>query len=151
MLDGEEGIVVAGCKDSVIEDVTFDRITQKLTNGPLVRSFGGNFDCRPAVDESLKVFKHDIPALYASHVKNLTIRNFETDRDPSLPDFVRNGLEIENFDGLTVDDFNDRTLPPNAAGPGVAISLRNGRGLRLSNCASTLQDRAFASVQNMNP
>ena len=66
---GEEGIVVAGCADSVIEDVTFDGMSQKLSNGPLVRSYGGNFDFRPAADEGLDVFKHDIPAFYADHVE----------------------------------------------------------------------------------
>jgi polygalacturonase len=151
ILDGEAGIVVAGCKDSVIEDVTFDRISQKLTDGPLVRSFGGNFDYRPAVDESLKVFKHDIPALYADHVKNLTIRHFDVDRDLSLPDFVRKGLEIENFDGLTVDGFNDRQFPPNGKGESVAIYLRNGRKVTISNCAATLEDKSFVSQENVKP
>jgi hypothetical protein len=151
ILDGEEGIVVAGCADSVIEDVTFDRITEKLTDGPLVRSFGGNFDLRPALDESLKIFRHDIPALYADHVKNLTVRHFDVDRDPALPDFVRNGLQIENFDGLKVDGFDDRSLPPRGNGPGIAISLRDGRKVAIIDCAGTLDDRAFVSAEKITP
>jgi hypothetical protein len=150
-IEGEQGIVVAGCSDSVIEDVTFDRIRQKLRDGPLVRSFGGNFDFRPAVDETLRVFKHDIPALYADHVRNLTIRHLDVDRDPSLPDFVRNGLQIENFDGLTVDGFEHRQLPPEGSGPGIAILLRDGRRVSISNCAGTLGDKSFVSAENVKP
>ncbi|HMD61505.1 MAG TPA: glycosyl hydrolase family 28 protein [Opitutaceae bacterium] len=151
MLAGEEGVVVAGCEDSVIEDVTFDGISQNLNDGPLVRSYGGNFDLRPAADERLDVFKHDIPALHADHVRNLAIRHFVVDRGPSLADFVRNGLEIEDFEGLTVDGFDDRQLPPGGNGPGVAISLRSGRKIAITNCAGTLGDRNFVSAKDIEP
>jgi hypothetical protein len=151
MLSGEEGIVVAGCEDSAIEDVTFEGISQRLNDGPLVRSYGGNFDFRPAADEGLNVFRHDIPALHADHVRNLVVRHFEVDRGPSLADFVRNGLEIEDFDGLTVDGFNDRQLPPSGNGPGVAISLRRGRKVAITNCAGTLEDKGFVSAETINP
>lgn len=151
ILEGEEGIVIAGCKDSVIEDVTLDRIRQKLTNGPLVRSFGGNFDLRPAGDESLRVFKHDIPALYADHVKNLTVRDVVVERDPSLPDFVRNVLQIEDFEGLTIKGFDDRQLPLNGNSTHVAIFLRDGRRVTISDCAGNLEDTAFVSALNVKP
>jgi hypothetical protein len=151
MLAGEEGIVVAGCDDSVIEDVTFEGISQRVNDGPLVRSYGGNYDFRPAADERLNVFKHDIPALHADHVKNLTIRHFEVDRGPSLAEFVRNGLEIEDFEGLTVDGFFDPQLPPTGSGPGVAISLHNGRKVAITNCPGTLEDRRFVWADHVNP
>ncbi|HEY5078487.1 MAG TPA: glycosyl hydrolase family 28 protein [Opitutaceae bacterium] len=151
MVTGEEGIVVAGCSDSPIEDVVLEGISQRMSDGPLVRSYGGNFDFRPAADESLRVFKHDIPALYASHVKNLTIRHFTVDRDPALPDFVRDGLDVEDFDGLTVDGFEHRQLPPNGNAPGIAVRLRDGRRAAISNCAGGLGDASFVSAENVRP
>ncbi len=151
MLAGEEGIVVAGCEDSVIDGVTFDGISQRLNDGPLVRSYGGNFDFRPAADGRLNVFKHDIPALHADHVRNLVIRHFEVERGPSLAEFVRNGLEIEDFEDLTVDGFFDRQLPPIGSGPGVAISLHNGRRAAITNCPGTLQDKRFVSADHVLP
>ena len=151
MLSGDEGIVVAGCKESVIEDVTFDGISQRLNDGPLVRSYGGNFDFRPAADERLNVFKHDIAALYAGHVKNLVVRHFDVDRGPSLADFIRNGLVAEDFEGLTIDGFADRGLPPGGNGPGVAISLRDGRTVAITNCAGTVGTKGFVSAVNVAP
>jgi polygalacturonase len=150
-LDGEEGVVVAGCADSAIEDVTLEGVSQRMRNGPLVRSYGGNFDFRPAADPALQVFRHDIPALFASHVRNLTVRHYVVDRDPALPDFVRNGLQAEDFDGLTVDGFEHRQLPPEGSGPGIAVQLRNGRRVSLTNCAGSLSDAAFVSKENVAP
>jgi polygalacturonase len=151
MIEGEQGIVVSGCDDSTIEDVTFDRIRLMLKNGPLLRSFGGNFDFRPAVDGHLKIFKHDIPALFASHVKNLAVEHVDVDREESLPDFFRYGLEVENFDGLLVDGFRDRQFKPEEPNPRVAIRLSNGRNVTMSNCAAKREDRRFVAEDNVEP
>lgn len=151
MVTGEEGIVVSGCRESVIEDVSLEGISQRMTDGPLVRSYGGNFDFRPAADEALRVFQHDIPAVFASHVKNLSIRHMTVDRDQALPDFVRDGLDVEDFDGLTVDGFEHRQLPPNGNAPGIAIRLRDGARAEIRNCAGGLGDAGFASAENVRP
>ena len=50
-----------------------------------------------------------------------------------------------------MDDFNDRKLPPNGVGPGVAISLHNGRRLTIANCAATVGDKSFVSAENVSP
>jgi len=151
IIESEQGIVVSGCEDSAIEGVTFDRISLKLKDGPLLRSFGGNFDFRPAIDDRLKVFQHDIPALYGNRVRNLTIRHFGVDREGPLPDFFRYGIEVESFDGLIVDDFHDRLLTLHERDAKAAIRLRNGRKAAISNCAGKLEDSRFVAADNVEP
>lgn len=150
-IKGQQGIVVAGCKDSSIENVRFDKISFKLINGPLLTSFGGNFDFRPAHDDHLKVFKHDIPALYAGDVKELTISRVDIDREASLPDFFRYGLEVENFEGLTIDAFRDQQFQPHDLKTAVPICLRNGRKVAISNCAAVREDSRFVYAAGVEP
>jgi hypothetical protein len=127
ILEGQQGIVIAGSDDSEIEDVSLREIRLALKDGPLVRSFGGNFDFRMTRDEHLNVFRHDIPALYAGHVKNLSIRNMTVSRDETLPDFFRDGLSVEDFDGLMVDDYRDPGLSVRGHDRGVVVHLGTGR------------------------
>ncbi len=133
-LEGQQGIVVAGSVDSEIEDISFGGIHLALKDGPLVRAFGGNFDFRMTRDEHLNVFKHDIPALYSGYVRNLSIRNMVVSRDATLAVFFRDGLCVENYDGLTVDAYRDPNLRIDGRDRGEAIRLRSGRAANLSNC-----------------
>jgi hypothetical protein len=151
IIESEQGIVVSGCEGSTIEDVTFDRISLKLRDGPLVRSFGGNFDYRPAADDHLKVFKHDIPALFGNRVKNMTVRHLAVDREESLPDFFRYGIDVENFDGLVIDGLVDRQFQPHGQNSKVAIRLHDGRNVTLSNCAARLDDSRFVAADEVEP
>ncbi|QJD86476.1 glycoside hydrolase family 28 protein [Cohnella herbarum] len=130
---GEQGIVVAGNSDSYIEDLTFDQVRITLKEGPLQESFGGNFDFRPSRDPRLNVFAHDIPALYASHVRNLTLRHVDVRWEGKLPKYVKNGLEIANFDGVVIDGFSGSQPQSGSAEEGAAIALRDGRRATVRN------------------
>ena len=142
---GEHGIVIAGNADSIIENVTFDQVNLTIREGELQRSFGGNFDYRPARDQSLDVFAHDIPGLYASHVKNLAIRNFNLHWEGHFPDFFQDGLEIENFEGVVIDGFAGRQ-PQIADKPkGAAIKLRHGRKITIRNSEAKEGTQCFKS------
>jgi polygalacturonase len=132
-MEGQQGIVVAGSADSEIADVSFNGIRLALKDGPLVRSFGGNFDLRMTRDEHLNVFRHDIPALYAGHVRNLSIRNMDVSRDEGLPEFFRDGLSVEDYDGLTVDGYRDPTLSSAGRDRGLPVHLGTGRNAALQN------------------
>jgi hypothetical protein len=133
VLEGQTGIVLAGAEESEIQEVTFDGIRLALRDGPLVRSFGGNFDFRPAKDGHLNVFKHDIPALYAGRVQGLVVRHMDVVRDDSLPGFFRDGLDVENSDGVNVDGFHDRQLLAPGQDRGIPIRLVNDRNAIVAN------------------
>jgi hypothetical protein len=151
ILEGQQGIVVAGSEDSEIENVTFNGISLALRDGPLVRSFAGNFDLRPVLDDRLNVFKHDIPALYAGHVRNLHIRNMDVARDAKLPGFFRDGLSVEDFDGLTVDGYHDGQLSAGDQDHGVAIRLRSGRNAVVRNSDASPGEGAAAVGKDAQP
>lgn len=118
----EEGIVIYGSKQSVIKDISFSNIRLTIKNGPLTKSYGGNFDLRPTNDISMGIFRHDIPALFAKNIDNLRISDFELSRGDSLPDFFTHAIECENFNRLTIDGLSDNASPNKQA----VISLRDG-------------------------
>ncbi|RAP75644.1 glycoside hydrolase family 28 protein [Paenibacillus montanisoli] len=144
----EHGIVIYGSEECSIENVTFEHVRMLVKNGPLQESFGGNLDFRPALDDRLKVFGHDIPALYAKHVKGLAIHGFDLEWSDDLPTFMRNGLEIESFEEVTIDGFKGRQ--PQLEGEGAAIRLANGRQVNIRNSiakAGTIRFGDFEQVE----
>lgn len=128
----EAGIVVFGSEDSKIEDIDFQDIDLTLQNGPLVESYGGNFDMRPSSDKSTALFKHDIPAFHARQVKNLSIKNYRLKWKDSIPaTYFTNGFYAENFENINLEKIKiagaKKDIP--------AIFLRSGRGLSIDNSA----------------
>jgi polygalacturonase len=119
---GESGMVVYGTAESVIENVSFDNVTFHLADGELQDVSGGNFDLRPVLDPKLQLFAHDIPGFYAQHVKNLRIKDFDLRWDPVEPSFFTNGIEINTFDGVTVQNFNGTAAPGKPHAHPIAVS-----------------------------
>ncbi|MEK0313236.1 glycoside hydrolase family 28 protein [Cohnella sp. 56] len=142
---GEQGIVLYGSEHTPLEDITFDNIRMQMTSGPLMETFGGNFDCRPTLDGELNVFGHDIPALYAKHVKRLKLRGFELEWADGMPDYCRSGIEIEAFAELEIDGFRGRQ--PQA--DGTAIVLRGGRGAVVRNSIAAPGTSCFLRAEGV--
>ena len=42
--EGEQGVVIYGCPESVIRDIAFHNVRLAITEGPLQKTWGGNFD-----------------------------------------------------------------------------------------------------------
>ena len=126
---GESGILVYGSEESVIENVSFEGLVFKLTDSPLNRAAGGNFDLRPVLDERLQLFEHDIPAFFARYVKNLTVRDFDLEWGPVRDVFFTNGIEVDRFEGLRIEGFRGSGAPYNSKA--CAVKLRNGTGAKI--------------------
>ncbi len=101
----ETGIMVYGNKESLIDNVSFNRVQLTINKGKNSDSYGGNFDLRPAQPLSEALFKHDIPGLYAQYVRNLSINEFELNCGKDLPAYFTSGIEICNFTGVRIKDF----------------------------------------------
>ena len=134
---GDHGVVLYCEGKSTVEDITFDQCRLKLRTGPLQESFGGNFDLRQFWDPARKVFKHDIPALFARGTKRLALRNVAVSWGDGLPDFCRHAIEIELFEELVIDGFHGRQAHAGETNPDAAIVLRDGsdavvRGAKLA-------------------
>lgn len=131
---GESGILVYGTPESVIEDVTFEDLDFRLERSPLHDSSGGNFDLRHVDDPALQLFAHDVPALYAQHVRNLRLRDVTLAWGAVTQPFFTNGLEVVHFDGLTVEGLRTDAAP--ASPDRAPVRLRDGRGARVGEVRS---------------
>jgi hypothetical protein len=141
--DSENGILIYGTKESIIQDVLLDHVKLKIKPGPLSESYGGNFDLRGSVSPELSVFKHDIPGLYCSYVDGLKIRGLELEWADNLPEFFSHGIECENFRNLEVNSFEGRQA--HAQGKSSAISLSDGRGVTIRNSVAAGGTQIFLS------
>ncbi|HPG40052.1 MAG TPA: glycosyl hydrolase family 28 protein [bacterium] len=139
--NAESGIVVWGSKESVISDLEFDHIDLTIKNGPLTESYGGNFDLRPANAPEFNLFKHDIPALYANFVNNITITNLKLHWDENLPDFYTSAIQCENFTDILIDGLQGSHF--NNAKNGAVLDLANGSGVSVRNCRAGENTQVF--------
>jgi hypothetical protein len=106
-----------------------------LKKGELTNSYGGNFDLRPTNDVRLGIFKHDIPALYATHVDGLTIRDFQVETEGTLPSFFTYAIQCEDFANLTINGVTGSS--PNKKLP--LIEIENGKNAVIQNVNDTKQ------------
>jgi hypothetical protein len=133
---GESGIVVYGSDESVIENVSFDGVSLCLGESSLGGVAGGNFDLRPVLDPKLQLFAHDIPGLYAQHVKNLRIRDFGLTWDGVKQPYFTHGIEVNTFDGLQISGFRGTGAPSEPKAFPVAV--RDGRGFQIDKSSGSV-------------
>jgi len=124
---GESGIVVYGTDENIIENVSFDDVSLRIADSPLNGVAGGNFDLRPVLDPKLQLFSHEIPGLYAQYVRDLRIRDFDIVWDPVKQPFFTHGLDIREFDGVSIDGFRGTGAPGHSHA--FPVFLRNGKRL----------------------
>jgi polygalacturonase len=122
---GESGILLYGTPESVIEDVTFEDVDFRLERSPLHDTAGGNVDLRLVADPRLQLFAHDIPALFARHVKNLRLRDVTLEWGDVTQPFFTNGVEVAHYDGVTIEGLRADAAPSSRGG--VPLRLRDGR------------------------
>ncbi|MDZ4708069.1 MAG: glycosyl hydrolase family 28 protein [Saprospiraceae bacterium] len=119
---GEQGILVYGLKESQLENIQFNNVQLRLKKGKETLTYGGNFDVRPATPPHRQLFEHDIPGLYAQHVKGLSIRNFNLQWGDDLPSFFTHGIQCEEVTDLYIDAFNGGPNPKAAGSQKVFLT-----------------------------
>jgi len=112
---GENGILVYGSEESVIENISFNHVTFELTDSKLNNVAGGNIDLRGCSDPKSQLFKHDISAFFANYVKGINIDNFRLKWSGTRMPYFTNGIEVSNFSGLRISDFIGTASPINKA------------------------------------
>ncbi|MBC7617311.1 MAG: hypothetical protein H7202_14710, partial [Pedobacter sp.] len=126
--EGENGILVYGSDENTIENLCFKNVTFKITDSKLSNVAGGNIDLRGQMYAHRNIFSHDIPALYASKVKELTIDDFKLQWDTGLPSFFTNGILVNDFKNLKINNFQGSASPSNSALK--SITLKDGFGFK---------------------
>jgi hypothetical protein len=133
---GETGIVLIGSKQSTLKDISFDNVQLTISRGTFTDIDGGNFDLRPTNDAKTNLFKHDIPAVYATKIEDLSIKDLKISWDASLPAYFTNAVWCDHFSHLTINGLS-ASAGPNAATTEAVISLHNGNDATLTNMKGT--------------
>jgi polygalacturonase len=145
--ESETGIVVWGQGKEAIQDLLFEDVQLTVRNGALSRSYGGNFDLRPAYAPQFRVFRHDIPGMFCRFVRGLQIRNFDLRWGEQLESYFTSGIEVESVQDLILDGFRGSQAPgrPDAA----AVSLSDIRGCTVRNCEAKQGTSVFLRHRNL--
>ena len=90
---------------------------------------------RPTSLKGKSLFEHDIPALYVKGVQDLKIDNVIVKWGKQNNNFYTHGLEMENFENITISNFNISAASKNKAD----IKLTNGEKFKFLNDRSPNQ------------
>ncbi|MEP7143510.1 MAG: glycosyl hydrolase family 28 protein [Ferruginibacter sp.] len=128
---GENGILVYGSAESIIEDVHFNNITFELTDSKLNNVAGGNIDLRGAMRDTEQLFARDIPGLLLQYVKDVSINDFKLVWSNTRMPFFTHGIEANNFSNITVKNFTGTASPINKKANRIYVA--NGKGFVTDN------------------
>jgi hypothetical protein len=110
---GENGILVFGTNESMIEDISFDRISFELTDSKLNDIAGGNVDLRGCMGAENGLFARDIPAMLIQYANNISINHFQLKWTNTRMPFFTHGIEANHFNKLRITDFSGSASPVN--------------------------------------
>ncbi len=135
---GENGMLIYGSDESIIEDVSFDHVRFELTDSKLNDVAGGNIDLRgSSLQKSL--FKSDIPGLYAQYISGFRMDDFQLKWTNTRTPYFTNGIELNHFKSVSIKDFEGTASPVNSkahrifAEEGVGFKTDNSKGVELKN------------------
>lgn len=143
---GESGIVIYGYEKASISNISFDGLDFYINNGPLQKSYGGNFDLRPTAFQEYSLFSHDIPGIFLKNVANISFHNSSLTYNETMENFFRYGIYAEDFENLSFQNFT--AAPPNAT-PDVLFYLENGNDFSLTNSKIIAPEKSFLMKKNI--
>jgi len=123
---GENGMLLYGTDESILQDISFNHIRFEFTDSPLNDVAGGNIDLRGTLRVKDGLFKSDIPGLLAQYVDGLTINDFQLQwNSPRMP-WLTNGIEVNHFKNLKITDFEGTGAPNNPKA--YPVEVKDGEG-----------------------
>lgn len=122
----ENGILFYGSNESVLENIELDNVNLTIRRGPLSDSYGGNIDLRPTNDISIGIFRRDLPAVLASNVKGLQVKDLRVHWGEQVPGYFTHALECTNFDGVSIEGLRQQGVPAPAKKQPV-VYLHDGK------------------------
>ena len=99
---GPAGVVLWAERPGLVRDVTFTGMDIHLEPSELEEAWGGNFDLRPAEDFAQALFAHDIPALHAQNILELSLRDLRVRWGQGLADHYTRPVELVGCRGVEV-------------------------------------------------
>ena len=104
---GENGVLIHGNADNIIEDITFENCRVELTKTSKWQC--GLYDLRPCLDYGVESF--DNSAFFIRWAKNVTIEKTKT-RWGSLCDSYKHAIDAENVENLSLIRFDGHAVDP---------------------------------------
>ncbi len=98
----EQGIVINASPGAAIRGVTLSNVRLSLSAGDMTPFSAGTLDLRP-----LSMERRALPALLASGVDYLTLRNVEIEIDDDVRDVFPNAVEFVGCRGLAIDGLRE--------------------------------------------
>lgn len=138
---GENGILLYGSKESILEDIQFNHVRFELIHSKLNELAGGNIDLRGCALPK-QLFARDIPAFLLQHVKDITFNDVQLNWTNTSAPFFTHGIELNNFSNVRINLFNGTASPANKKANRIKAS--NGKQLFLDNKQNSL----FVNVIN---
>ena len=148
--EAENGILFWGAQGTAITGVEMSRIRLHMIapDPGLADSIGGNLDLRwTATAPRDGIVKSDIPAFYGRHVDGLRIRDMQIDWASAVPSYFTDGIRLEDFNDLSIDDYFGRQGPPQGSS---AIALRNGSGVAITNSRALPGTSTFLTMDHVS-
>src|SRR5215472_10479596 len=121
----ESPIVIYSTVPGLIEDVTFRGLDLTMQSNGLQQILGGNLDLQPTTPISLGLVRQDLSAIEAHNVRGLTLAGLQVRWEGTFPEFYRNAVHADGFDGLSIDGFKGAGSARNYA----ALSFVHGKNL----------------------
>jgi hypothetical protein len=118
-------IVIYSTEPGFIEDITFRDLKLTMESSQLQAILGGNLDLQPTTPISLGLVRHDLSAVEIHDVRDLAFTGLQVHWDGTFPEFYRNAVHAEDFDGLTIDGFKGE----GSASGFAALSFLRGKNL----------------------
>jgi polygalacturonase len=123
---GENGMLLYGTDESVLQDISFNHIRFELTDSKLNDVAGGNIDLRGCLNLKDGLFKSDIPGFLAQYVDGLSINDFQlTWTNPRMP-WLTNSIEVNHFKNVKITNFAGTASPTNPKA--YPVEVKNGEG-----------------------
>jgi hypothetical protein len=151
----EQGAFLFAGGGATLSNVVFDGLALRVVAGERTETVGGNFDLRwirdrsrPEHDSHLPdVYGHDVPALYARGVDDMTVRDTSVRWADDLPEFFSHAVSVEEFADLTVDGVVGRQAHP--GGEDAVLSLRDGATVSVRDSTATAGAGTFVELDGV--
>lgn len=123
---GENGILVYGTPESMIENLSFDHISLQIVDSKLNEVAGGNVDLRGCMGDSLGLFARDLPGFLLQYTKGVTITNVSLDWADTKAPFFTHGIEADHVQGMYIRNFTGTASPANRSAYKIYLQHTTG-------------------------
>lgn len=124
---GENGMLIYGTPESIIENLSFDHVSFNLTDSKLNDVAGGNIDLRGCMGDSIQLFARDIPGFLLQYVSNVRFSDVDFTWTNTRMPYFTHGIELDHFSEVSVTRYNGGPSPINTRAH--RIYAQNGKGL----------------------